>query len=104
MLSANSCGERQIPRAFARMSGGENHGKKGPSQSYLPRQIDAVHRSGQPHVGKDHSNVAPPHKHNRKRSFRAFTLNSFQLLVFEQRRCEASQVEIVLDDQYGTAL
>jgi len=24
--------------------------------------------------------------------------------AFKQRRCEGSQIEIVLDDQYGTAL
>jgi hypothetical protein len=43
-------------------------------------------------------------KHNGKRSFRTYTLDRFQLLVCQQHRREVAEVEIVLDDQYGSAL
>jgi hypothetical protein len=37
-----------------------------------------------------------------KRSFRAFTLDGVDLFVLEQRRREAAEFSVVLDDQYGS--
>jgi hypothetical protein len=45
---------------------------------------------------------APTDQHGCERSFRAFALDCVQLLVFEQRRRQAAQFSVVLDDQYGS--
>src|SRR5207244_11241732 len=44
--------ERQL--ALARMSGRENHRKKGPAHPDLARQVDPIHSAGKPDIGKDH--------------------------------------------------
>ena len=40
-------------------------------------------------------------QHDRKRSFRAFTLDGVDFFIFEQRRRQVTEFRVVLDDQYG---
>ena len=60
-----------------------------------------VHGAGKPDVREDHGDLSPADQHDRKRSFRAFTLNGVDLFVLEERRREAAEFSVVLDDQYG---
>jgi hypothetical protein len=73
-------------------------------RSFTSHARSMLHYSAQPYVCENHINVPPTHQHNGKRGFGTFTLDGFQLLVFEQRRRQAAQVGVVLDDQYGSAL
>src|SRR3954464_8141166 len=87
---------------LARMPGGEDHGKKGPTLPHLPCQINSVHGTGKPDVCKDHGNVSPADQHDCKRSFRAFALDGVDRFVFEQCCREATEISVVLDNQYDS--
>ena len=69
-----------------RMPRGEDHGKKRPAQLHLPCQINSAHGAGKPDVREDHGDLTPADQHDRKRGFRAFTLDGVHFFVFEQRR------------------
>ena len=65
-------------------------------------RIHSVHGAGKPDVREDHGDLSPADQHDRKRSFRAFTLDGVDLFVLEQRRREAAEFSVVLNDQYGS--
>src|SRR6266542_5091739 len=66
-----------------RMPRGENHGKQRPAQLDLPCQIDAVHRSEQPHVREDHCDVLSSVQQDGKCGFSALTFDGIELLLFK---------------------
>src|SRR5436190_19126884 len=69
--------------ALARMPRSENNGKQRPAQLDLPCQIDAVHRSEQPHVREDHGDVLSADQQDGKCSFSALTFDGLELLLFK---------------------
>jgi len=83
------------------MSRSEDHRKKRPAHLHLARQINAVHDAAKPDVREDHGDLTPADQQGCKRSFCAFALDGVHLFVFEQRRRQAAEFSVVLDDQYG---
>jgi hypothetical protein len=84
---------RELAGPLARLPRRENDRERGPAQPHLPRQIDAVHRSGQPHVREDHADVALVQQHDGERGLRALTLNGVKLLVLQPR--QLSRIELL---------
>jgi hypothetical protein len=79
-----------------------DHRKERPAHPYLARQINAVHDAAKPDVSEDHGDLTPADQQGCKRRFRAFALDGVYLFVFEQRRHQAAEFCVVLDDQYGS--
>ena len=77
---------REFADALERMPRGEDHGKKRPAQLHLPCEINSAYGAGEPNVREDHGDLSPADQHDRKRGFRAFTLDGVHFFVFEQRR------------------
>jgi hypothetical protein len=73
-------------------SDGRLHVRRLPERSRWPAK---------PHVREDHGDLSPADQHDRKRSFRAFTLDGVDFFIFEQRRRQVTEFRVVLDDQYG---
>ena len=93
---------REFADAFERMSRREEHGKKRPAHLHLARQINAVHDAAKPDVREDHGDLTPADQQSCERRFCAFALDGVHWFVFEQRRGQAAEFGVVLDDQYGS--
>ena len=76
-------------------------GRSGQRSFTSHAQIHSVHDAGKPDVREDHGDLLTADQHDCKRSFRAFALDGVDLFVLEQRRREAAEFSVVLDDQYG---
>src|SRR5207245_6044196 len=52
---------------------------------------------------KDHGDVLSDDQQDGKCGFSALTFDGIELLLFKQRRSQAAQLRVVLDDQCGSA-
>src|SRR6266436_6904594 len=84
------------------MSRSEDYRKKRPAHLHLARQINAVHHAAKTDVCEDHGDLTPADQQGCQRRFCAFALDGVHLFVLEQRRRQAAEFSVVLNDQYGS--
>ena len=80
--------------------GCQNDREMRPSHLCLARQINSIHGTGKPNVGKNHRGLQPTQQHDCKRGFRALALDDLQIAILEQGDDECAQFIIIFYDQH----